>query len=251
LSALVLLCLLVVANGGRAEDASPATSERSLATAFAADPLAEAGRDDSDRDPLEGLNRAVFGLNRQVDRWLMRPIARAYGAAVPDPARRAVRRVFDHFREPVVFVNDLLQAQPVSAARTLARFTVNTTLGVVGILDPATALGLPGHANDFGRTLAVAGLGSGPYLVLPLFGPTTLRGAVGSAVDRLFLVQTYVLGPGGLTLLGTSEGIAAREAHGEALDELERSSLDFYSALRSIRLQREDANAFASVASGS
>lgn len=187
-------------------------------------------------DPLEPLNRLTFRMNLGLDRWVVAPVARAYAWAVPAPARRGIRRALTNLDSPAVFVNDVLQLHPVDAGVTVGRFALNTTVGLLGVLDPANALGLPPHQADFGQTLALAGVPSGPYLILPLAGPTTARDATGFAVDFLFRPTTYVLTPGAqivwTSITEGSEGIAARDANGDALDALQASSLDFYAALR-------------------
>ena len=187
-------------------------------------------------DPLEGLNRATFRMNLAIDRWFIDPIARAYAFAVPEPARRGVRRALANLNSPSVFVNDVLQLEPVAAGVTATRFVVNTTVGLLGVFDPAAPLGLQAHEADFGQTLALAGVPSGVYLILPVVGPTTVRDATGYLVDFLFKPTTYVLTPGAQIVYTSIEqsgtGIAARDAHGDALHALEASSIDFYAALR-------------------
>src|SRR5690606_5819463 len=125
-------------------------------------------------------------FNVEVDRLILEPVTDAYAVAVPDPARRTVRRVFSNLNSPAVIVNDLLQGELDAFATAVARFTVNTTIGLGGLFDPATSMGLEEHRSDFGQTLAVAGIASGPFLVLPVFGPTTVRDGVGTVVDFFF-----------------------------------------------------------------
>src|SRR5262249_27779077 len=134
-------------------------------------------------DPFESMNRRTHGFNVQVDRFVMDPVTNAYSYAVPDPARQTVRRVFSNINSPAVIMNDLLQGNLDAFAVAVARFTVNTTVGVGGLFDPATGMGLGEHRTDFGQTLAVAGFDSGPFLILPVLGPTTVRDGVGSLVD--------------------------------------------------------------------
>ncbi len=213
-------------------------------------------------DPFEGVNRATFAFNRQVDRFFIDPMARAYRFVVPAPARRAVRRALINLDAPVTFVNDVLQLEPRDAAVTVTRFVLNTTVGVVGLFDVAKDLAkLEGHESDFGQTLALSGIPSGPYLVIPVLGPNTVRDVTGWAVDILFRPTTYLLTPGGsffltgflepgseilvTTLFQNSaeiaEGFATREASGDALAALEASSLDYYAALRNAYYQNRTA----------
>jgi phospholipid-binding lipoprotein MlaA len=201
-------------------------------------------------DPFERGNRLTFALNRRLDRWLFDPVTRAYAFVVPDPARQAVRRALANLGSPAVFVNDVLQLVPSDAAVTAGRFAVNTTVGVVGLFDVASRLGLEEHVSDFGQTLALYGLPTGPYLVVPAVGPTSVRDAAGYLVDLAFRPTTYIFGLGAALVVVTSvqegsTGIAVRDANAEALRALEASSVDFYAALRSAWAQDRDARVWA------
>jgi phospholipid-binding lipoprotein MlaA len=176
----------------------------------------------------------VLGFNRGLDWILVDPLTRAYSWVMPDPGERAVRRFFDNLASPSVLVNDLLQLRGRRAAVTSARFLVNTTVGVVGLFDPAQRFGLADHHSDFGQTLWVYGVGSGPYLMLPLFGPSTARDGFGRLVDGALRPDTWLLGGAPLLVLGVGDGLSLRAMHREALEELERSSVDYYAALRSV-----------------
>jgi phospholipid-binding lipoprotein MlaA len=192
-------------------------------------------------DPIEPVNRHMLDVNMQIDRWFFDPITRAYAFVVPSPARQSVRRFLVNLDSPAVFANDLLQLAPLDAAVTLVRFGFNTTVGVAGLFDPATRIGLTGHTTDFGQTMALYGVPSGPYLMLPILGPTTARDGSGYVVDFLFQPTTYVLP--GLTLFvyasihEGSAGLALRDAQAAGLHALEMSSVDFYAALRSAYYQ--------------
>lgn len=185
------------------------------------------------RDPIEPVNRRIFAGNRALDRVLLDPLARFYGWILPDPAKRAVRRVFDNLNLPVVIVNDLLQLEGRRAAEATGRFLLNSTFGLAGVFDPAHEAGLEAHHADFGQTLAKAGVGPGVYLVLPLFGPSTARDAVGDLFDVALRPDTWLLPLGPRLLLGGTWGITEREEHRESLEALESSSVDFYAAVRS------------------
>jgi len=171
----------------------------------------------------------------------MDPITRAYTFAVPAPARRSIRRAFANLNSPSIFANDALQLRPLDAGVTAARFVVNTTAGVVGLFDVAERIGLEGHHADFGQTLALAGVPSGPYLVLPVFGPTTARDGVGTLVDFVFEPTTYILAPGAqlvfTSILRTGTGFSTWETQSDALHALQASSIDFYAALRNAYFQ--------------
>jgi phospholipid-binding lipoprotein MlaA len=137
------------------------------------------------RDPLEPMNRAVYKFNDSVDRYAFRPLAVGYRKVVPTPARAGLHNFFQNLSLPIDIANDLLQFKLGAAARDTARLVVNTTLGVGGLFDPAGKLGLKDPNEDFGQTLGRWGVPSGPYLVLPFFGPSTLRDGTGRfAVDN-------------------------------------------------------------------
>ena len=127
------------------------------------------------RDPWEGFNRAVFEFNDLADRYVAAPVARTYKKVTPDPVDQGIENVFNNVGEVKNFANDLLQGKPGDALVDFSRFLINTTVGVLGIFDVAGHIGLERQSEDFGQTLARWGVESGPYLVLPLLGPSTLR----------------------------------------------------------------------------
>jgi phospholipid-binding lipoprotein MlaA len=187
-------------------------------------------------DPLEPVNRGFFALNRGIDYVLLDPFTTAYEFVVPVEGRRAVRRVFRNLSSARTLANDILQLEFRDAIVTTARFAINTTLGLGGLFDPAANFGLARHESDFGETLARAGMGAGPYLVLPLFGPTTFRDGVGSAVDGFLEPQFWLLGPGSRLLLNSGDGLSLRDEHQGDLRHLQESAVDYYAALRSAYL---------------
>lgn len=191
-------------------------------------------------DPLEEANRKVFTFNQGLDRYLLGPIARFFGYVTPGPVKQGLRNFFDNLNTPVVFINDALQLEWKDVAVTTAGFVVNTTVGIGGLFEPAKHIGLPRHVSDFGQTLALARMPSGPYLVIPVAGPSTARGTVGSVVDLMLRPTTWFLPV--TTLFSTGgEGVVRLEEHQGELEELERSSVDFYAVLRSAyRQTRED-----------
>jgi phospholipid-binding lipoprotein MlaA len=192
-------------------------------------------------DPCESFNRKVFATNLKVDPWVVKPVVHAYDTIAPESVQRAVVRVLTNLDSPSVFVNDLLQLDPIGGTVTVTRFAINTTIGLLGIFDPATAMGIKGHDTDFGQTMAFAGIPSGPYVVLFLIGPTNTRDGFGYVVDFFFRPTTYILTPAAQVLFtGVREGstgIAKREEQEEALRQLELSSVDFYAALRNAYYQ--------------
>jgi len=196
-------------------------------------------------DPLESLNRGTLAFNRQVDFWLINPIIDVYQFVLPQPARRSVRNFLDNLDSPVVFANDLLQRKWGNAGTTVARFGINTTVGVAGLFDPASSFGWDKHVSDFGQTLALEGVPAGAYIVLPLLGPTTLRDGVGDVVDMAFRPTTFLIPVADQilysTLYGGSYGLATREDVADELAALEESSVDYYAALRNAFYQTRSA----------
>lgn len=192
-------------------------------------------------DPLEPVNRVVYGLNELADVMLIGPVAQAYGE-LPSPLRTAVRNVLDNLRAPVIFANDLLQGETDRAGTTLARFMINSTIGLFGLFDLASELGHPKHGEDFGQTLAVWGVGDGPFLVLPLLGPSNLRDAAGLVVDRLALDPWGELASSevGLARNG-AEAIDTRQRLDSVIQDVRRNSLDPYATVRSAYRQRRAA----------
>lgn len=134
-------------------------------------------------DPWEGFNRKVFAFNEYVDKTTLKPAARAYKAIAPEPIEYMTNNFFGNLGDFTTAANDLLQFDLKQAANDGGRFIINSTLGLGGLLDVASAMGLEKHREDFGLTLASWGVKSGPYLVLPFQGPSTIRGSVGRAVD--------------------------------------------------------------------
>lgn len=179
-----------------------------LALALAAGaPLGLAQAADKPHDPLEKLNRATYAFNDALDRMIARPAARAYSKVVPEVARKGVSNFLDNLQYPVVIINDALQGKLRDAGSDVLRFAVNTVLGVGGIADPATHFGLVDHDEDFGQTLGRWGVPPGPYLVIPVIGPSDFRDAPGKLVDTYTSPVHYVqskyakYGLYGLTLL--------------------------------------------------
>jgi len=198
-----------------------------------------------DVDPFEPFNRGVLAFNDSLDTWVFDPVTRAYQWVVPAPVRRGVNRFFENLNEPVVFANQVLQLRPVPASRTVVRFAANSSLGAVGFFDFAgEVMQLPHEEADFGQTLHRYWVPRGPYLVVPVLGPSTARDAVGSAVDVALDPLTYLIGPLNLQwqlIFGGGQGLALRDANVDALNALRESSIDFYSALRSAYLQSRHA----------
>lgn len=136
-----------------------------------------------ERDPFESYNRAIYTFNDAVDRTVLRPVAETYQENVPQPVQTGVSNFFSNLDDAWVFVNDLLQFKFEQAISDLSRLIWNSTVGLFGLIDVATPMGLPKHNEDFGQTLATWGVGDGPYIVLPFLGPSTLRDTGGLVAD--------------------------------------------------------------------
>ena len=192
-------------------------------------------------DPLEPLNRALFAFNEVVDTFLLRPVAWLYSFA-PDAVKSGVRNALSNLNSPVTFLNHGLQAEFGQAATTVGRFAVNSTIGVLGLWDAADSLlDWKGKPADFGQTLHAYGVGDGPFLMLPLLGPSNLRDGVGTGVDMLADPLTYILNDNGRLALAGTKALSRREELLVPLDELKAGSLDYYSALRSSSQQSRQA----------
>lgn len=194
-------------------------------------------------DPAEPTNRDIFAFNQAVDRNVIKPVAVAYEDNVPDGVRRGIHNFLTNLDEPLVGFNDVLQANGQRALTSTTRFMINTTLGLGGIFDLAGEWGLPHHDSDFGQTFGVWGIGEGPYLTLPIFGPSDTRDAVGLVLGFAANPLTWISGTpalvAGFGRAGT-QGVDERARNIDTLDDLQRSSLDFYATLRSVYRQHRD-----------
>lgn len=203
------------------------------------DPEAKKAFDEAN-DPLEPMNRTVFDFNMAFDSYLLKPAAEGYRWALPDDTRAVIRRVLQNLRAPVTFGNDVLQGNMDRAMETLMRMAVNTIMGMGGMFDVAGQYGLQRHEEDFGQTLAVWGFDEGPYLMLPIFGPSNIRDAIGLGVDSVADPLGWFIGTPELFARAAVEGIDKRSQVIEPLDELERTSVDFYATIRSLYRQRRN-----------
>jgi phospholipid-binding lipoprotein MlaA len=197
--------------------------------------------DEGQNDPFEAFNRRVFSFDMALDRLLIKPVAKAYRSALPEFVRDGIHGIVTNLKEPLVFLNDLLQGRGRTAVITGKRFVINSTIGLAGLTDPASRWGLPRQSGDFGQTLYAWGLDDGPYLVLPLIGPSNVRDAFGLGVDGYASPLGHV-GSADVRrdlpiAVGVADGIDLRARNIESLDELEKSSLDFYAYLRSVTRQ--------------
>lgn len=191
------------------------------------------------RDPWERLNRTTYKFNDKVDKAVLRPVARGYQKVTPHFVRTGVSNFVDNLLYPIVIVNDLLQARFKVLARDTGRFLMNTTLGIGGLLDPATEAGLQKNENDFGLTFGRWGIGKGPYFVIPLLGPSDVRDGLGRIPAAYFSPQNYVnntwvqYGIWGLTLIDARYRLMPE-------NELIDGAYDPYLFVKNAYLQRRD-----------
>ena len=205
--------------------------------------LPREGGEDGYDDPFEDVNRVFFYVNGAFDFLVFEPLARFYRGFMPTDARHAISRAFTNLAEPVVAANHLLQLEGDRAVTSVGRLLVNSTVGIGGLFDVATDLGLEADDADFGQTLHHYGVGEGPYLVLPIFGPTTVRDAVGFGVDGLIDPRGHLLEPTSGLLLSLSEGVVRREEVIDPVDFLIEHALDHYDAVRAWNHQERHARA--------
>lgn len=191
-------------------------------------------------DPAESFNRKIFWFNDKADVYVLEPAARGWDFVVPDRVQTSLSNFFRNLAFPIVFINSALQAKPHAAAVELARFMANTTFGVGGLFDPATSWGMERQEEDTGQTLGYWGVPAGPYLVLPLFGPSNPRDAVGLAGDSLLGIYTFFIIP--YVTFGTST-IRVLNDRAAILDEVrnaKKASVDYYVFVRNAYLQRRN-----------
>ena len=205
--------------------------------------LAQASGEEPVNDPLESMNRSIFEVNEGLQDVLLRPIAKFYNVNVNLTVRQGISDFLDNLSSPVIFANDLLQGEFERALTTFGRAFINTTIGIVGFADVASKLGLERHDEDFGQTLAVYGMGEGFYLVLPIFGPSSPRDAIGKLV-----IDPY-LDPLGLWLgntdrqnieymLAGAKGLDEYAGIVDELNQVKKTSVDYYAAVRSLYRQK-------------
>lgn len=204
-------------------------------------------------DPLEPVNRIIFGFNRVIDGLILKPVASLYEDVVNDTAKEAVRNVVSNAFEPVGAINHTLQGEGERAGRTTARFIINTTLGIFGLMDAADGMGLPKAATTMNETFAAWGIGTGPYIVLPILGPSSFRDTLGKIGDYFSNPFYYIARNKHRAhnrhrqqwlVLEAIYGLDALERRRQVLGplrDLERMSSDFYVGMRSVFFQKQEA----------
>lgn len=197
-------------------------------------------------DPLEDVNRSVFAFNRDFDRFILKPTTDVYRFILPNPVQDSVHSFFSNLSSPVVFINDVLQGQGSQSMDTLARFLINSTVGIGGLFDPAAKLfNIQHHTEDFGQTLGSYGWTDSPYIVLPILGPSNPRDMVGRVVDFFVDPVSYVLRRHDLDGLMYGrlilDGIDKRNQNNATIDQI-NAALDPYSFMRSAYRQNRRFN---------
>jgi len=192
-----------------------------------------------ERDPFESFNRAMWTINYDyLDEYLLRPATVGYMAVVPKPARTGLSNLVNNLNEPANFFNGLLQGKPKHSAISAGRFLVNSTVGLVGLIDVATPMGLDVKEEDFGQSLGVWGIGQGPFLMIPARGPTTMRNLTGDIVDNLYFPMSVLNTPQTIAKF-TIGALSGREAL-MAQEKLLNDSLDPYAFVKDAYFQRQE-----------
>ncbi len=241
--ALVLLCLSGYANHGNTpspSESSPPTVEEPAASP--GDTNVHLSADELMPDPFEPFNRVMFEVNYFIDGVFLSPAAHVYKRSTPNIFRRGVSNVLSNLWGPISILNHALQGKGHSACEAFARFFINTTIGILGIFDVAELLGAPESSADFSQTLTVWGIDPGPYLVLPIIGPTSGRDAFGRLVDNLldpFNIYMYNHHYDHNIYIRTGLYVVSKRSQAiEAMDSLEKSSIDLYATIRSLYQQQ-------------
>jgi phospholipid-binding lipoprotein MlaA len=229
-------CAAVLAAGllaaGPPESAS--AEDRSPTSAPGADPDAPA------EDPWEPFNRPIFAFNDFLSRHVLEPVGRGWKFVVPSFVRDSISRVYVNARTPAVMVNDLLQGKPRAAGVDLARFVMNSSVGLAGLLDPAAAIGLEANEEDFGQTFGVWGIPAGPYLVLPLLGPSSPRDTVGRAADSAATGYGWFIPIWASASITTVDTANSFSFFADDIAEERAAAFDWYAAVRNAHVSRRE-----------
>ncbi|MES1152606.1 MAG: VacJ family lipoprotein [Dongia sp.] len=195
-------------------------------------------------DPLEPMNRYFFEVNHVLDELVLKPLAGYYHLALPQFAQDGVRNAMRNLHSPTIFANDMFQGSFGRGGTTAGRFFINSTIGLAGLFDVADSLGMKYHDEDFGQTLGWYKVGEGPYLMLPILGPSNPRDVSGRIVDYALDPLTwvgYIYNVGWInTVRGGLEGIDTRARNMQAIEELQKGSVDFYATIRSLYRQHRN-----------
>ena len=194
----------------------------------------------AENDPLESVNRGIYAFNETADEYVLEPVAKGYKVVTPGFVDAGITNFFRNLDDVVVLVNDLLQLKLNQAASDAGRLIVNSTVGVLGFVDVATGMGMPKHNEDFGQTLAVYGVGTGPYIVLPILGPSTLRDTLGLFADSYVDPIQQLHNSDAMWATIVLKGVDTRADLISTKKILDQASLDPYEFMRSGYFQRRN-----------
>jgi phospholipid-binding lipoprotein MlaA len=243
-----------ISKGPAPEESEKTTGAAPKEKQVSTTPVPEDGSDHPDdepedmyaQDPLEEFNRVMFKFNEALDTLVLKPVSRIYIFFLPEPIRDCVRRVLDNLSSPIIFMNDVLQGNPQRASETFARFAINSTLGFAGIFDAAAEITeIEFHSEDFGQTLATYGVTSGPYLMLPVLGPSNPRDLVGIIVDFLVDPVNYFLRMEhrrNLIYVRTGLDLIDRRSRSDEIEKTIYNTDDPYNMLKILYLQNREFN---------
>jgi phospholipid-binding lipoprotein MlaA len=188
-------------------------------------------------DPFETVNRGVFWVNDGLDRYAIEPVSTAWDFVLPDFVQRSLRSAFDNLQFPIIFFNDIFQLKWKRSGQDIARFAINTTVGVGGLMDPAASIGLKKRREDFGQTLGYWGVPTGPYLMLPFFGPSNIRDGFGLIVDTAFRAVGFFIPFWASAAMAGVDTLNRRSLIREQIETERLAALDWYAAVRNAYTQ--------------
>jgi phospholipid-binding lipoprotein MlaA len=237
----IFLFNVSIANVSAQTPEPAAPEEEETGSADFVDPFEEEGMETEISDPLQPLNRGIFWVNDRLYFYLLKPVARAYRVA-PEPFRKSVGNFFSNLATPVRLANSVLQFKFAAGGNELRRFLLNSTIGVAGLFDPAKKLGWPTANEDFGQTLGLYGVGSGIYLVLPLFGPANLRDGAGRVGDAFLDPILWATdGTGEVIAVKGYDQINTLSLDDDTYEKIKEEALDPYLFIRDAYQQRREA----------
>jgi phospholipid-binding lipoprotein MlaA len=239
-----LFVIVWLATPALSQDVAPLSANPAARSAAATQPLPGESQAVTP-DPLAPFNEPMFTFNLKLDDWVLRPVAKGYSFIAPQPVREGVGRFFDNVRVIPRFANNLFQLKVAEAGTEVARFGINSTIGLAGFFDPAQEwFGLERHPNDFGLTIRYYNIPTGPYVMLPFFGPSTIGDTVGLVADGAMNPMDYLL-PTWITLVVSTgqraaEAVNYRSLHMNQFEEADRYAVDLYGAVQDAYLQTRD-----------
>jgi phospholipid-binding lipoprotein MlaA len=237
-----IVAALTYAVPALSQDAAPISQNPAAQAAAATNPPPGENNEGGTPDPLSGFNEPMFTFNLKLDDWVLRPVASGYAKVLPEPARESVGNFFNNVRVIPRFANNLFQLKLAEAGGEVARFGINTTVGVAGLFDPADKwFGIKEHPNDFGLTIRYYDIPTGPYVMLPFFGPSTVGDTVGLVADGAMDPISYFVPlwvsfavNGGQRVV---EAVNYRSLHLNQFEEADRYAIDLYGAVQDAYLQ--------------